>query len=294
MRMERSLTLAVGMALLFTVGAQSAAHANPGGDRGAASLSSSQQTQLVNQFADRVRSKWKLDVNAGDYRSQVDGNSLLILPKDSPAPRHLTVRGVDMLAVPGVAAPSSPRPGVRPLDNPSWNQPTCYSRIDLFSKLDPSKVVGWADACYQTGTVTYDNQLGWDALLKEWQTCASTGADGLQYNLTACNMGFAPGSSGDEFLSWDDWSPKSTVTQSPCASVTLSVSVGGIGGSLGINLCDTLSPVKGTSPLDFQANWSGRAPTGQSRETGDIIGVNDALFSSFGFQVLYGGIGLNL
>jgi hypothetical protein len=293
MHTRRSIALAIGATLLCATGIQGIANAAPHNDNAAEMLSAAQQTQLVDQFVNRVHDKWKLNISATDYKAQPDGDSLLVIPRTGAVPRHVRVHGVDMLAVGGVVQ-SPPRSTVRPLDNPSWGQPTCYSRINLFSKIDSSLVDGWADACAQTGTVTYANQLGWDALLKEWQTCATTGADGFQYNLTACNMAFAPGSTGDEFLSWDDWSPKSTVTQNPCASVTLSVSVGGIGGSLGINLCDTLNPVKGTTPLDFAADWSGRAPTGQSRETGDIIGVNDALFSSFDYQVLYGGIQLNL
>jgi hypothetical protein len=258
-------------------------------------LSADAQQRLVDQFVGRVHNRWKLDIKAGDYEARADGSSILITPKGSPLVRHVQVHGVDMVAV-GATVHRPSTVGVHPYDNPSWNEPVCYARVNVYSKITPNVVDAWADACYQTGTVAYANQTGWDAVLKQWQTCATTGADGLNYNLTGCNIAFAPPPDNGGFnpLSWDDWDPKGTITQSPCGTVNLSVSIGGVGASLGLNLCDTLNPVKGTEPLDFQANWQGRAPTGQSRETGDIIGVNDVLDSSFNFQVFYGGIGASL
>jgi hypothetical protein len=291
-RKRCSISFALGtvLTLFVSLGGSEIASADVG-HSAAAAMSEAQRQQQVEQFTSRVHSKWNLNVSSNDYQTIPDGNDLLIVPKGMAAPKHVQVHGVDMLETSAVAQPRT-KSTVAPLDNPAWQQPVCLARIVLFSRLDPSKVDAIADACYAFGQVTYANQLGWDAALKEYQSCSATGGDGLAYYLTACDMAFAPGEDAG-FLDWDDWSPRGTITSNPCSSINLSISIAGVGAGLGINLCDTLNPVKGTTPLDFQVHWSGRAPIGQSREVGDIIGVHDHL-TSFGYNVLYGGMSLHL
>lgn len=253
-------------------------------------LSAAVQQQLVDEFVGRVHDNYQLEVKADDFQVTRDGSDILITPKGSEAPRRVKSHGVEMFELSGTV--SRPSSDVHASDNPAWNPPQCMGRRNLYNPISPLIVEAWADACYQTGTITYANQVGWDAVLKQWQTCATTG-NGFSYKLTGCNMAFAPvagNPGGIDFLSWNDWDPKSTMYQNPCANVNLGVTVGGIGAQLGLNLCETLNPIKGESPLDFQANWTGYAPTGHARQTGDIISVNQTLGSGIRFNVLYGGM----
>jgi hypothetical protein len=246
------------------------------------------------QFVSDVHKKWKLNISPNSYQARIDGNSLVVTPKGAAAPHHVMVNGVDMLESPATFK-VPPKSSVHAMDGGSlnWNQPQCEGRSYLYSRIDPTEVEAWADACYMTGVITYANQLGIDVALEEYQTCNAVDGDGITYNLTGCTMGFAPSTDGtDSELAWDDWSPKGTVVDSSCGNVTLSISVAGVGGSLAMNFCDELVPVKGANPLDFQANWQGSSPENQPQQTGDIIAVNNALYANFNFEFLWGGISL--
>lgn len=292
--MRKILTMLTATAVpVFLVWSGTAA-ATPHTLESRGSLSVAEQESLVSQFVQRAHDNWKLDINASDYQVLLDGKDILIVPQDTKTPRRVESRGYEMFELD--ATVQRPSGDVRAeADNPRWNQPKCFTRINLYNRLDPTVVEAWADACYQTGSITYANQQGWDAVLKQWQTCATTGR-GFSYKLTGCNMAFAPASSGGgiNFLSWNDWDPKSTLYQNPCANINLGIAVAGIGAQLGLNLCETLNPVKGAEPLDFQSNWSGYAATGHSRQTGDIISVNNFLGGDINFRVLYGGISATL
>ncbi|WP_409465266.1 hypothetical protein [Amycolatopsis sp. GA6-003] len=294
MRKKRQLFSAFFASLMLTAGLGYAHVAAASDGMQAAPMSAAQQRQLVGQLAGNVRQRWNLDINPDDYQVITEPGDILIVPKGLPAPKHVEINGVDMLAS-SLTVPHRDKSDASVLDDGTvWNRPMCFARKNVPSKLDPNKIDAWADYCAQAGEIKYPNQNGTDYAVKEWQTCATTNADGLAYDLTACNAGIAP-PPGEQLLDWDDWSPKGTINQSPCTNLTLSVSVAGIGGSLVLgNFCDTLNPVKGEKPLDFLTNWSGNAPNGQSRDTGGIVAVHNTLTSGIGIQALYGGISISL
>ncbi|MEU0880290.1 hypothetical protein ABZ345_16940 [Lentzea sp. NPDC005914] len=246
------------------------------------------ESQLIDEFVNRVHDKWDASIERDDYRVIRELNSVLVVPK-GVEPLHVQSNGVDMFQISGAVNP--PAGEVTTKEDAVWNRPVCLARHNLANPVFPSVIEAWADACYAAGYIQYPGQSGWDAVFKQYQTCATTG-NGLNYHLKQCTMAFGPVGNGGgiNFLDWNDWSPKSTTYMNPCSQLNLAVSVAGFGAEHAISLCETLNPVKGERPLDFQANWAGDAPTKHHRETGDLISVHNALLSGIPYQVYYGGM----
>ena len=246
-------------------------------------MTAQEKGDLIEEFVGRASKRWNLDLNSSEYRVVTDSHGISIVPSTSPdlttsSPVANSNGTESTFEVADTIPPPQLMNGAKTATvaqdgEISWFAPYCWARVEVRpAGGGAGTAIGQLDRCYQMGHAHYANQDPnyISQVIRNYLSCTSLRDN---YAMTKCGVQFSA-TKGMDPLQWLDWSPKSDMNVSDtCQNVSLSVGYLGIGASHSFNLCDKLLISKGNDPLQFTADWNGKAVQSM-REAASLLVVS--------------------